>query len=260
MSTPIPDLSAADDRFSDPVLRSAFDQLITLLSQTKGKAWRTHFRKAIREINRLMTLAGWDFVRSYPDRFNRENGFTAPVFVVSAPVSIAICVDHKRPHAKSVLLLSRSSAMLKVIVLAGTSWYDYALDRRYARLPSVEALYNIHALVCVDPAVSVQTMDTVKRRAYVELDYERYTPEVLDLVTAAWDSGLPLNWRADVEPERHFERVLFERYGWHPDAIRSFWHRIVTKGLVVKCRNKTFGYTGLKAVAAAPASDFCQAH
>lgn len=259
MSVPLPDLAAADDRFSDPDLRSALDELVALLSHTKNKAWRAHYKKAILAIEQSMVAAGWHFVRSYPGTVNGVKGYAAPVFVVTAPFRMAICVDHKRPHAKSVLLLSRSTATLKVIILAGTSWYDYALDRRYARLPSVDALHNIHALVCVDPEVRVQTLDTVARRARTDVNYERYIPDVLEMVAAAWEKGEPLNWRANVEPGRHFERVLFERYGWHPDVIRSFWHRLSARGLVEKKQNRSLGLTGIKVVAAAAPSDFCQA-
>lgn len=249
-------LRAADERLNDPLVIDALMAFSDLLAGSTRRAWRGNFKKSIAEIDRLMTSVGWHFEHNRPERSaDGKYGYSAPVFVVTRPYRIAICVDHKRPHAKSVLLLSRAHADLKLIVLAATSWYDYALDRRYIRQPSVAALHNIHALLCVDPALSIQTMDTVARRARHQIDFERHTPDVLDLVRQCWDSGSPLNWRADVDPARHFERVLFDRFGWHPDVIRSFWHRIQASGLAHKSRNRTAGLTGLCLSAATPAAD-----
>jgi hypothetical protein len=234
---------------------SHIETLATLAAAVRlmrGELWRNNYRLAKAQIFKRMVDNKWSAELNKPEiRQGLGRVYTRPTLEVYSPIRCSIWIDHKRPHARGVEIMANAlGTHCKVILLAGCNAYDMATDRRQYSMFDTKQLSKAHAIMSILAyrSASIQVIPPVLVRGDWGLNWTLHTPEVLEMVTAAWEYGEPLSWRADTHPSHHFQAVMDKRFGWHPKVTRACFLTLQKHGAVMKSRNRQSGITGLRVV------------
>lgn len=228
------------------------ETLAVAIRLMRGELWRNSYRLAKHQIVKRLEASKWSVELNLPE-VQRGAGqvYTRPTLEIFSPIRCSVWIDHKRPHARGVEIMANAPGThCKVILLAACKSYDMSEDRRQYSLFDVKQFASVHALMCIGGYRSavLQTVPPTIVRGDRGVRWMEHIPEVLSLITAAWDYGEPLHWRADVDASRHFQAVMDKRFGWHPKVTRACFDILQRKGLVMKSLHKGSRITGLRVV------------